>query len=478
MGLALWGPLLVGNAQAPVQDPAPTPDFQQPVPATSSPQPGARAATSPRALVVEDEVPVPARDFQPPGVNLPREHIFGDWLGLRPRLEDDGITTTLTWVSDMMGNPVGGLRQGFTECDNLGLDTLFDLDKLCQIPGAKFHVSMSQRSGSSLTDVYIGNVFNVQQVFGGETYRLVDLAYRQSLFDDKLNVRLGRMAVGDEFLTSPYYWMFIQNGIDGNPVGIFNNAPGMTAYPTATWGVRIKVKPTDRTYVRSGFYNGDPTLGQNQKHGVDFTMNGPLFAITEAGYRPNSEEGDTGLPGNYKIGAYYNGGSFSDFNGRVLGPSAAAFGLVPQTTQGNCGFYLLADQIYYQMSDPEGRRWLGVFGSFLFAPDQEINLMPFFFNGGFVFRGLFPSRPTDFGGFGVIFGEFSSDLRDAQRLAQRQNPSVGVQSNEMALEWTYAFRIREGRMIFQPDIQYIIRPGAAGLIPNALAIGLQLALNF
>jgi carbohydrate-selective porin OprB len=50
--------------------------------------------------------------------------------GPRTRLEDDGITPSLTFVSDLAGNPVGGKRRGFTEAENLGLNVNFDLDKL------------------------------------------------------------------------------------------------------------------------------------------------------------------------------------------------------------------------------------------------------------------------------------------------------------------------------------------------------------
>jgi porin len=95
---------------------------------------------------------------------------------------------------------------------------------------------MSERFGTSLSKDYIGNVFNVQQVCCGETYRVVDLAYEQTLLDDRVEFRVGRIAAGDDFLVSPYDYVFVQNGFDGNPVGIFFNAPGMTAYPNATLG--------------------------------------------------------------------------------------------------------------------------------------------------------------------------------------------------------------------------------------------------
>ena len=87
---------------------------------------------------------------------LPREHLLGDWYGLRPWLEDHGITPTLTFVTDALGNPTGGREQGFTGAHNLGLDLLFDLEKLAGLRGGSFQFSMSERFGTSLSGQYIG----------------------------------------------------------------------------------------------------------------------------------------------------------------------------------------------------------------------------------------------------------------------------------------------------------------------------------
>ena len=144
---------------------------------------------------------------------LPREHLLGDWYGTRTWLEDQGIVPTLTFVTDSLGNPSGGKEQGFTTADNVGLDLNFDLEKLCGLEGGSFLLSMSYRFGGSLSANYIHNVFTVQQVFGGETFHLINLAYQQKLFDDRVELRLGRIAAGDDFLVSPYNYVFVQNGL-------------------------------------------------------------------------------------------------------------------------------------------------------------------------------------------------------------------------------------------------------------------------
>ncbi|HEY5446605.1 MAG TPA: carbohydrate porin, partial [Pyrinomonadaceae bacterium] len=121
---------------------------------------------------------------------LPRDHLLGDWYGTRTWLEDHGITPTLTFVTDSLGNPSGGNEQGFTTANNLGLDLNFDLEKLGVVEGGSFLLSMSYRFGGSLSANYIHNVFTVQQVFGGETFHLINVAYLQKLLDDRVELRL------------------------------------------------------------------------------------------------------------------------------------------------------------------------------------------------------------------------------------------------------------------------------------------------
>ncbi len=73
---------------------------------------------------------------------LPQQHLLGDWYGVRTWLEGHGITPTLTFVMDALGNPSGGVRQGFRQASNLGLDLSFDLERLFGLAGGSFEVSL------------------------------------------------------------------------------------------------------------------------------------------------------------------------------------------------------------------------------------------------------------------------------------------------------------------------------------------------
>ena len=117
------------------------------------------------------------------------------------------------------------------------------------------------------------------------------------------------------------------------------------------------------------------------------------------------------------------------------------------------------------------------FAALLVAPAPSISQMPFFAAGGLVYRGLVPGRNSDVAGFTAMYGAFSADLRRAQRLLRRTGVATGVQDYELALEWTYAVQV--GRWLkVQPDVQYVIKPGGTGAIPNALVLGVQLAVTF
>src|SRR5277367_1286929 len=353
------------------------------------------------------------RPFQ---LTLPQGHLFGDWYGLRPTLADWGLTPTLTYVADIAGNPTGGKSQGVAYSDNIGLDLLFDLNKIIGLEGGSFLVSMSQRSGSSLSAERVGNVFTIQQVYGGQTFHLINLAYKQKFLDDRVETSLGRIGAGDDFLVSPYNYLFMQNGFCGNPVGIFFNSPGMTAYPNATWGARIKIKPTERTYVMAGVYNGDPSIRDIDHNGADMSMNGPVFVIGEAGYQLNGLPGESHRLGNYKIGFWYDNSEFTDYNSVGYAQSAG-------TKRGNYGFYTLFDQVLVPFGEPGSNRGFGVFGSFMASPNESVSQLPYFFTAGVACRGIFEARPIDVAGFGVVYGSFSSDLSNAQEREQLLDPA-------------------------------------------------------
>jgi porin len=390
------------------------------------------------------------------------QYLFGDWMGARSALAAKGIRFDMLFISDPFGNVSGGLRRGATVYNLGGFGFALRTDRLLGWRGGQFHVGFAVNFGTSLSKNYVGNSFPVQLAdVAGPHPRLTYLSYTQSLFENRVSIRLGRVTINsvadEEFLGSQYFKAFTSVGIDLVPLGLFFNAPGAFGYPDTTWGARIKFAPVQRFYTMVGAYNGDPALKQGARHGFDFSLHGPPFVIAEFGLRAAS--------GNLKFGGYYNGGSARIF--------ATAPNRPPETSSDRYGLYVLGDHVLRRFGDPHQDRHLGVFSAFIAAPDQHVNQVPYFFDIGLVMYGPSRRRPKDLIGFALVYGAYSSDLRRAEEI---QPTPATVQHFESTLELNYGWAVRPG-LLLQPALQYIVHPNGNERIPNALAIGLNIVVN-
>jgi carbohydrate-selective porin OprB len=81
--------------------------------------------------------------------------------------------------------------------------------------------------------------------------------------------------------------------------------------------------------------------------------------------------------------------------------------------------------------------------------------------GGVVANGMIACRPFDTQGFALTWANFTAP----------------GETYEMVLEWNYGIEVTKW-FTFQPDFQWIVRPGAKGELPNAFVIGAQAVLDF
>lgn len=386
----------------------------------------------------------------------------GTWFGWRDRLADAGLQVALTYTADILGNATGGIRRKVRYFHNVGLDLLFDLEKLIHLKDGDFHFAVSQRTGNSLSDQDIGNLFNVAQACCQPITQVVTAAYEQQLFDGRLGFRIGHLSMGDDFATSSLYWTYVTSGINGNPGALFYNVP-FTAYPDASFGVRVRGKPLEWLSVQLAAYNG-PTDSGAHAGNFRLSLSDGVMVMSQVAYHHKLGGPTLAMPGHAMLGGYYQTGRFQRFD--------AATDVLPSDVEhGNGGMYLMLDQMVYRFgsaADPRGvLPWVALVG----APDAEINYFPFSFNTGVVLRGPIPTRPLDDIVFGLVYGGVSSERRDAQRA-----DGEPLQDFEMVLELSYVWQVTPWLQL-QPDIQYVLKPGATGDIPDALVLGAQIAIN-
>jgi len=420
--------------------------------------------------------------------------LTGDWGGPRNTLYDDGVSIFANYTNNIAGNPVGGKSAGFTYCDNIGFGLDLDLGKLIGWKGGSLTVSGLNRDGSNLSEKNIGNQFTVQQVFGGSAVMFYALYLDQKLWDDKISIKVGRYATGDDFASSPIYWLYMNNGIDGNPQALPVNTQ-FSAYPWAVWAARVRVEPTPEFNAMLGVYQVSDRIFNRNYHGLDWSMrsNDSILLITQIGWTPqffkrpvpaeNTAASDgkasvagksvvaaesakqvltdsqlKGLPGHYWFGAYWSPWNFPQFGST-------------ETATNSYGFYWHADQMIFQEA-PGSDQGLTLWSAFVLSPQQNIAKLPFEANGGLVYKGLIPARDDDYTCFGIVYGKFSRDY--ARSVADSGN---GYPDYELVFEWNYKVQLTKFAFV-QPDVQWVINPGGTNRIPNALVLGAQMGMVF
>ncbi|HRZ87091.1 MAG TPA: carbohydrate porin, partial [bacterium] len=408
-----------------------------------------------------------------------REYLTGNWFGLRDRLAEKGITVSSSYVADVLGNPIGGRVKGTRYDSSLGADLNVDLGKLIDLKGTQFHISGIWRAGRSLSHDCIDNQFTASSIYGSEQVRLYSLYIEQALFGDRVDIKIGRLGAGDDFASSPVYWLYVNNAIDGNPISVPINVPFAT-YPTATWGVCTKIKLTDRILSKTGFYNGDPAVGRDAAHGMDFTLrlHRGVFYAQEFSYLNNQLKGDTGMPGNYKVGGYYHSGrSFVDNYQDTEGGSYTLSRRLPGEHSGDYGMYLHADQMVYREGGPGEDEGLTLFECVTLAP-ARITQFPFFFDAGLSYKGLLPKRNMDMTALGFAYGQWSEYISDREEEARDiLGQDIQPQYYEIMLDLSYKIQVTPCFFI-QPDTQYIIHPKGRSKADNAYVVGVRVGVNF
>ena len=404
-------------------------------------------------------------------------YLTGNWNGLRDDWQQAGVELFFNATAEPMRNISGGERIGGTWPSNLGLELHLDLAKLLGVANTGLLVKVSKRDGNSVSIEDVapsqgGNLFPVQELYGGQTLKLANVQFNTRLFDDQLDLAYGRLVANDDFLRSPLYCQFLNNAICGSPKAVFFENPfAFSAYPSAQWGLRARLgAEQSRWTLQLGLYDadidlkgGDPTAPARNRHGTDWSFgdNGVVLA-GELQYRHDSA---TGLDGRYKLGGFWMNGDYQDLSS--TDPAA--------TVRGNAMLWLTADQTLWRptaASESASERGISGFATWILSLEDKVNLMSQQFSLGLVWQGPFASRAQDALGLAVSRGWVSTEQNKARRAQ-----GLATAHTETALELNYRIALGRG-LALTPDIQYILDPGATGDIDNAWLVGAKISLDF
>jgi porin len=228
------------------------------------------------------------------------------------------------------------------------------------------------------------------------------------------------------------------------------------------------VKPTDALTVQTAVFSGNPAGGsctdtpqQCNRYGTTFSFSGGALWMGELQYAINQGKDAVGLPGVYKLGAWYATADFNDLHyGLDASGTQVSLGVdsnaTPLTHKGNSGIYGVADQMVWRGKESS----LNLFLRGGFAPSDR-NLVSYYVDAGAGLKGPLPGRPDDTLTFGVAYAKISKDIA---AVDQDTVPAVVVRDYEAVFELNYALQVAPWWTV-QPDLQYIVHPNG-GQNPN------------
>lgn len=416
------------------------------------------------------------------------DYATGTWGGLRDTLAERGVTLNLEYTADGFANLTGGQKTGAAY---LGLAQVgLDWQPARLIPGwkgAQFRVSaICPHHTRHLTLDLVGDVNGADNLEAPDGARLYEVWYRQTWGRGRFTFQAGNLLADEDFAYTDLGGVFINAGFGWSQFVAANTGTVVPAYSFAAPGARFEVQPTRRTFFQAGIYDGDALDSRVRDPGknrsgtrLSLSSHQGLFALAEVGLRLNQLEGDTGPPGAYKVGAFYHSATFDDLFYDGQGGSFIVSGLAPRKHSGNYLVYLAAEQtVWREPGDAGGGQGLGLFMRLGAGPANR-NPFNLVIDAGIVYQGLLPGRNEDQFGLGVIYTRASNQLRRQQRDDRDGNGSdiPFLADHETAFEMTYRVKLNAWWHI-QPDLQWIIHPGASAARGDAWVFGIRSSLAF
>jgi len=310
---------------------------------------------------------------------------------------------------------------------------------------------------------------STDQQFGARTLRLQGLSYYQTLFDKRLEFKIGIFPTLFEFMGT------YVGGNTVNPFGPNASLPtslGMTG-GAGTPTVRLAVHVTKELYATAALQRSTPVRGPTGNRGFDETYANPtgfeitsdvpgtkLLSINEVGYKTQLG-GFTPFTW-LRADLLYNTSTFTDYSKLLTDPANA-------TKKGSYGLAVLLDRQVWQQAPGSPRsayRGIYVGGNYMYG-QKEVVPFSHYFQAQSYWIGPFNSRSTDMISVVYVHNVVSKPLHDlAAAGAQRTQLYPIRQANSITASYsahiTHGFHVTVGLgYTDNPSIQYFKGQGSA-----------------
>jgi porin len=358
---------------------------------------------------------------------------------------------TAAYTAEGWGLAQGGERPGERYLDNLDLQLTTDLEKLIGWSGARVFIYGLYNNGTAFSGDLIGDLQGVSSIETGiQALRLEEAWLDQTFAAGHGSLRVGLYNLNSEFDASLVRSVFINPshgiGPDFGQAGL--NGPSI--FPVTSVAARLGWTFDGGTYLRAAVFDGVPgDLSKPKRTTIDLSGRDGALLVAEAG---QSYDDGTLL----SVGVWDFTAAFDDL-------------VEPANRHGNYGIYATAEGPLVSGTDQDPFE-LSAFARVGFAND-DINPISSYFGTGLVATAPFASRPNDKLGLAVAIASIGEKYRSVIETGGG-DPAP----REMNVELTYQAPLIDG-LVVQPDVQWIVDPGADARHPNVVAVGLRVRVD-
>jgi len=362
---------------------------------------------------------------------LEGDYATGSWFGWRPKLEKHGITVNRSYMlNNFVKEHGGGIYEGSKPSFQGVLSTSVEIDteKAGLYKGGKAYVLFQNVLGKGLSEKHVGDYmfFNgYESLRSGSQFS--EYWYEQSLFKDKLKLKIGKQDGNSDFQAMDTGFEFVNSGFN------FIVNSGVPTFPDPAMGLTATIQPTQKTYLKYGFYDGQGT-GNTTGFNTVFHKNDSYKHFWEVGVTPSIK----GHQGKYLVGSWYNTKNTDE----ILGQSQLDNGAIPEVFPSSHGFYAEFEQNVFKENSSDDGQGLNVMAQYSYSPPNRTE-MSGYYGTALCYKGIIPKRDNDKFGTGINFARFSNRL--------------GHVKDESVLEIFYKIQLTPW-LYLQPDFQYINKP--------------------
>ena len=377
------------------------------------------------------------------------------------------VTTILIYDGELINNAAGGIQRGSTYEGVAQAQFTFNLSRIAGWHGASAYFFIAGIHGGQ-PEPLVGDLQGVSDLEAPPMLRVQELWLQQNALKNRVSLLAGRYDVNTEFYVVRSGGLFLNSSFGiGAEFGL-SGFDGPSSFPNTALGARLGVKPTPNSVWRLAVVDAIPF--DRPDGGVHpFASGDGVLLVSELGLL--SREDTTGAPRRRRfligrghtraytakvaVGAWYYTARFPDLSDTLANGE-------PVMRHGSAGAYLIIDETI--VSGKNNPRALSVFLQ-LGIGDPRVQEIGSYTGGGLTFQAPFLGRPKDEIGLGVAAAHVGSHFQESPE-------SLGMATGETAIELTYAAQLSPS-FALQPDLQYVVNPGATRARKNAFVIGLR-----